>query len=153
AGPAGSISFVARTGGTPRALAAAQPFPIGVGVDSNSIYWVNQANDETPSGSVWKMNLDGSNQVQLAGGQVGPAILVLDQNNVYWSAGGNSNNTNDAGPLPGGIYMCPKTGCPGTGPISLAGPQQKPAGLAVFGQTIYWAAKDVAGATNLFKCT
>jgi hypothetical protein len=66
-------------GGAATTLATAQGLPLGIALDTSSVYWINSG-----SGNVMKMPLDGGTPVVLASGQDLPTELVVDATSVYW---------------------------------------------------------------------
>jgi hypothetical protein len=66
-----------------------------------------------------------------------PHAVIADDKNVYWSNGLASG---------GSVSWCPKTGCPASGPGTLAANQPNPLGLLVDGEYVYWANSVAGGA-------
>jgi hypothetical protein len=90
----GTINYAPKggtSGGT--ALAASQHLPIGVAVDTNSIYWVNAAvGVSATSGTIMTCKIAACTPTPLAGGQRTPVAIVVDDVAVYWSNFDTGNN-------------------------------------------------------------
>jgi hypothetical protein len=78
------VSRVSRKDGTVQVLATTQPYPTGIALDANNLYWANGGNGVT-LGSIMKMPLGGAVPVPLASGEPYPLDLAVDGTNVYWS--------------------------------------------------------------------
>jgi sugar lactone lactonase YvrE len=74
----GTVMKIALSGGTPTTLASGQS-PIGIAVDSASVYWANG------SGTVMKVPLGGGTPTTLARGQDWPECVIVDSTYVYWT--------------------------------------------------------------------
>jgi hypothetical protein len=89
-------------GGTGQALAASQHLPLGVAVDTNSIYWVNSLIGTSPtSGQVMTCKLAACVPTPIANAQRGPVGIAVDANAVYWT-------NYDLGNGQGGVYKVAK---------------------------------------------
>jgi len=80
--PLGSVA----DGGTVTTLAETQPFPYGVAVDSQTLYWTCNDNGGS-SGAIMSLPLGGSTSVPLAKGQTSPTAIAVDATSVYWMTG------------------------------------------------------------------
>jgi hypothetical protein len=81
-GSAGTVSRIARNGSGLRVLAASQDRPIGIAVDTDNVYWVNQT---TFQGRVMKQSLGGGDPVELANSELYPEDIAVDGTHVYWT--------------------------------------------------------------------
>jgi hypothetical protein len=76
----------------------------------------------------------------LASSESGPIMITTDATNVYWTATGPDTGPTNGNSLfeSGYVAMCPKTGCPSSGPIKLATGIHNPYGIAVDDTAIYF---------------
>ncbi len=77
-----------KAGGAAATIATGQPYPFGIAVDSQNVYWTN--NGTASGGTVMKVPLAGGTPTVIASGQNFPMGVALDATNVYW--------TDNAGP-------------------------------------------------------
>jgi hypothetical protein len=80
----GTISRVARTGGTVQILATAQDQPVALALDASNVYWAN-AGSTYGTGSVMRASLSGGTPVALATDEPAPWDIEVDGTHVYWS--------------------------------------------------------------------
>jgi hypothetical protein len=80
----GTISRVARTGGTVQIIATAQDRPVAITLDASNVYWAN-AGSTYGAGSVMKTSLSGGTPVPLATDEPAPWDVQVDGTHVYWS--------------------------------------------------------------------
>jgi hypothetical protein len=80
----GTISRVARTGGTVQILATSQDKPVALALDASNVYWVNSGSTYG-TGSVMKTSLSGGTPVPLATDEPAPWDVQVDGTHVYWS--------------------------------------------------------------------
>lgn len=80
----GTISRVARTGGTVQVLATSQDKPVALALDASNVYWVNSGSTYG-TGSVMKTGLSGGTPVALATDEPAPWDVQVDSTHVYWS--------------------------------------------------------------------
>jgi hypothetical protein len=76
----GTVSMVAKSGGSAVPLAAGQNAPIGIAVDGTTVYWANNGD-----GTLMKMTIAGGSPVTIATGQSGPFSVGVDSSYVYWT--------------------------------------------------------------------
>jgi hypothetical protein len=111
-------------------LASAQPLPLGLAVDSTSVYWTDahpSAKGPGPlDGTVMKVALCGGAPTTLATGDFRGRGVAADATSVYWT---NSGGTVMKVPLNGG-----KT----TTLASTFGDANQPAAIAVDATSVYW---------------
>jgi hypothetical protein len=90
----GTINMAPKGGvGGGSVLAASQHLPLGVAVDTNSIYWVNAAiGTSQTSGTIMTCKIAACTPTQLASGQRTPVFIVVDDVAVYWSNFDAGNN-------------------------------------------------------------
>ena len=113
-------------------------YPYGLAVDGINVYF---ANDSDPDGLIQVMPNTGPGSGQpptFAGSLHRPISIALDATNVYWIDVGT--DPGDGGPpfTDGTIMMCPKAGCPASGPTVLAQAQGQPQQIVVDDKAIYW---------------
>jgi hypothetical protein len=111
--------------------------PYGVTIDATNVYWTVQG-----AGLVQYAPRSGvvGSPTSLSSSENGPIMITTDATNVYWTATGPNtgpSNGNDLF-LSGYVAMCPKTGCPATGPVMLATGLHNPYGIAVDDTAIYF---------------
>jgi hypothetical protein len=80
----GTISKVAKTGGTVTILAMGQSNPEGVATDGTNVYWTNGGD-----GTVAKVSVNGGTPTTMASGQTSPLGIMVDDTSVYWSNAGD----------------------------------------------------------------
>lgn len=107
--------------------------PNGIAVTDDTVYW---ADSQDSAGRIISVpNADppdgGVIMTDFAVGQDYPYSVVVDDTNVYWVNSARSTAAQ------GELRMCPRTGCPGTGPITLASQLAYPIDLALDAQAIY----------------
>jgi hypothetical protein len=144
-----TVGRVAKTAaGTPDASADAGAYATiftanqivvtGIAVDATNVYWTQ---DGDP-GTVNYAAKDGTGSIHtLAQGEHDPFEITVDANNVYWTAHGPDTSVSGATYaqwLSGYVAMCPKTGCPASGPIQLATGLHNPRGIATDATAIYF---------------
>jgi hypothetical protein len=120
-------------GGAPTLLAVSGD-PNYATVSPSSIYWTVSTDPGTVQTAPLNAGLDGSVPTILAAGQRHPKAVVLDPacGTLYWASSGPLN-------LGGGVYRCPITGCPDSGPAAFAANQDGPVWVAVDTSYVYWA--------------
>jgi hypothetical protein len=79
-GTRNTISRVARAGGTPTPLAAAEN-PGGVAADESSVFFA----DDTPNGRIVKVSKQDGTVRAIAENQRAPYAIAIDSANVYWN--------------------------------------------------------------------
>jgi hypothetical protein len=85
-------------------LASGQADPIGIAIDTTSVYWTNSAGS-APNGAVMKVALNGGTPTTLASGQSDPKGITVNATSIYWtntSGEGDGNGTVMNMPLDGG---------------------------------------------------
>jgi hypothetical protein len=105
------------------------------------IYWTE--NNET-GGAIKSIPKTGASVANvLASNESFPAFVAVDDANVYWTAQGvDSTPTGKyATFLAGYVAMCPKAGCPNSGPIHVADGLHSPNGIAVDDTAIYFTVR------------
>jgi hypothetical protein len=106
-------------------LASGQSNPIGVAVDTTSVYWIDIG------GNVMKVALIGGTAMTLASDDVGPWAIALDATSVYW--------TNIGGGGPTGTVM--KVSLGGGTATTLASGQSYPFGIVTDATSVYWTGR------------
>ncbi len=109
--------------------------PLGIAVDSQSVYWVNGGDYGQANGTVTSVPLGGGAVVTLASGQDFPAYVAVDEAHAYW--------TN----LRGGTVM--QAGLHGESPVTLASSQIYPVGVAVDATSVYFTTAGEPGGATL----
>jgi hypothetical protein len=72
--------------GAPVDVAPGQPFPFGLAVDDDFVYWTVRGDGSMAAGKVWRQALTAGATPQLiAENQANPSFLVIDAMNVYWT--------------------------------------------------------------------
>ena len=114
-------------GGAPVVLASGLANPGAIAVSSGVLYFTELAGGATGMGTVKQIPVAGGAVTTLATGQNSPTNLVTDGVSLYWTNTGSFQ-----------IMKMPIAG--GVTPVIYAGGQDVPSGLALFGNTVYWAA-------------
>jgi hypothetical protein len=118
-GSSGSVMKLAKTGGTPIAIASGQNSPTDIALDGAYIYWTNHGD-----GTVMKAPLAGGPVTTIATGQSGAFGIAVDSTNIYWT-----NVTS------GAVMTVPLAG--GT-PTAIASGQNSPTGITLDQTNVYW---------------
>jgi hypothetical protein len=114
----------------------------GVIADAVNVYWAVDANPGLIQFAPKTGLTGGATPSVLAGSQLQPYDIALDDANVYWTSFGVNSDTNgDFDFLDSTISMCPKAGCPASGPIVLATKQHHAHHIAVDKDAVYWTNK------------
>jgi hypothetical protein len=116
--------------------------PYSLAIDDKSVYWT-VFDDPGLIQSAPKTGVpDGGQPVTVAAQEHNPAQIATDDTNVYWVASGKNTAADPVNDYPifvdGYVAMCPKTGCPGTGPIILTGSIHFVGFIAVDANAIYF---------------
>ena len=116
-----------------------QAAPVGLGLllsaDQN-LYWA-----EYNTGAVKFMPKGGAAVASvISTGETFPLSVAVDDTNVYWTAQGPDSSTDKNYRLfvAGYVAMCPKTGCPTSGPVKLATGLHNPDGIVVDDTAVYF---------------
>jgi hypothetical protein len=112
-------------------------YPYGLAVDGTNVYFAN----DDPNGLIQVMPVTGAGSAQppaFAGSLQRPLSIALDATNVYWIDVGTDPGDGGTPFTDGTIMMCPKAGCPTSGPILLAKAQEQPQQIVVDDKAIYW---------------
>jgi hypothetical protein len=121
-----AVMRVAKSGGTPEAIAVNEMRPGKLAVDDTHVYWI--ANSGAANASVKRVvKAGGESPVILAIEQNQAASIALDAKFVYWA---NAYSV-------GTIARCPLAGCVGA-PETLATDQSDPNELLTDGRSLYW---------------
>jgi len=113
-------------GGAQVVLASGLDNPGAITASSGSVYFTELAGGASGMGTVKQVSVAGGAVTTLATGQNNPTNLVTDGVSLYWT------NTNS-----GQIMKMPIAG--GVTPVTYVGGQGITSGLALFGNTVYWA--------------
>ena len=127
-------------GSTFKELYAASPmYAYGIAVDATNVYW---AVYDGPGQVFTLPKGGGAAPTAIATGLSWPLSVALDATNIYWVNVGPNAGT-DQSPIfvEGTVMMCPKSGCPTGGPITLATKQAWVQEIAVDDVAIYWTAR------------
>jgi len=95
-------------------------------VDSTTLFMADFSNHNVTSCS--KTQCDGGMPLT-RNLQLGPHAVRLDEKNVYWSVFDGAD---------GAIRMCPKTGCPDGGAITVVADAKQVRGLVISGDRLLW---------------
>lgn len=87
-GPPIGVSCEEPRTGNPRELAGGQDAPRRLVVDDKYIYWVNQADEPSATGTITRIAKAGGEPEVLASHQAVPEGIALDDDAVYWIARG-----------------------------------------------------------------
>jgi hypothetical protein len=142
AGPAtpnsGAIMKMPKSGGTPVALASGLASPLGIAVNSTSVFWTDFTN-----GLIMSVPIAGGAPVTVASNQSRPFAIAADNTSVYW-------NNDDTSPQFTGNGSVMKAPVGGGAPVTLASAQRISRGaIAIDGQSVYWVASvDNAGSSG-----
>ncbi|HEY2510765.1 MAG TPA: hypothetical protein VGI39_07915 [Polyangiaceae bacterium] len=116
-----------------------QAAPIGLGLllaaDQN-LYWA-----EYNTGAIKFMPKTGAAVASVvSAGETFPLAVAVDDTNVYWTASGPDSSTDKNYRLfvAGYVAMCPKSGCPASGPVKLATGLHNPDGIVVDDTAVYF---------------
>jgi hypothetical protein len=122
----------------PITLASGYPFPHGIAVNAQYVYWTNYGDDTMSEvGSVMRVNLDGSGITILAANQDKPTGIIVTADTLYWS-----NYGTKAGG--GGVMKMPLA--VGSSPSPMATGLTAPDDLAFDSTSIYFATNTNQGA-------
>lgn len=79
----GSIRRIDIDGANPITIAASQPQPRGVAVDSTFVFWVDRGN-----GTVHRARWDGTSPAELVTSARSPFAIAVDADGIYWAESG-----------------------------------------------------------------
>jgi hypothetical protein len=139
---------------TSHVVYGSQPFPEAVATDGTNLYWANWGTFNAQGsynndGAILKAPVGGGTApVTLASMQSAPGALALDGTNVYWTNIGQLTSGGLPMPGTGSVMQAPLAG--GT-PVTLATMQYVPLGIAVSGQTVYWAEFTLSAPGNIMS--
>ncbi len=128
----GHVVRVPKSGG-PAVILGTSSSPAGIAVTDDTVYW---ADSQDMTGRILSVpNADppdaGAAPTDLAWQQDVAFSVAVDDVNVYWVASATSTTA------AGAVRMCPRSGCPGNGPITLAAQLAYPVDLALDESAIY----------------
>jgi hypothetical protein len=83
---AGTVSKLAKTGGTPTTLASGQGSPQSMGITATNVYWANYTSGEIMTVPI----AGGTAPTPLASNQASPTSLALSPSAVWWIVNGNT---------------------------------------------------------------
>jgi len=132
-----ALKQVPLAGGTPITLAAMQPNPDGVTLDTQRVYWGTNGDDLQGGGGVLAVPLDGGAPITLASDFGGPSTVAVGGGNIYLS------DSMDV--YPGGVNSAPLDSDGGETPMSIVSPPSASAVIASFaidGNTVYYSSND-----------
>src|SRR5262249_34657623 len=109
----------------PVILAAGQPEPTSIAVNSSSVYWTNQGTAIANDGTVMRVPIPGGSPIVLVTGQSDPAGIAVDEARLYW--------TNYRAGTVMTLRLSDQT------PTTLASAQDHPGVMAVDATNVYWA--------------
>jgi hypothetical protein len=139
----GRVARVPVAGGLAVSLAQSTS-PALVAVSSDRVFWTTNLWD---NGTVYSVpNEDppdgGQAPTVLASAQDNPFGIVADEQNVYWVASGGWSTAT------GALRTCPVTGCPPSGPISLAEDLPYPIDVAQDNDAVYVSVYGIDSASD-----
>ena len=88
----GAVMKVPIDGGVVTTVASGLNMPLGIAVDTDSLYWTTAGTAVLcqTDGAVMKAPLDGGPPVTLVSGEYAPVAVAVDDVSVYWISGGDS---------------------------------------------------------------
>jgi hypothetical protein len=114
--------------------------PSGIAIDGSNLYFVQQSDPDGLVAFIPKAGIGSGVPTNIATGLHSPSRLAVDATNVYWISLGPNAGTFDNPSYPNGTLMtCPKTGCPTSGPVTLAQNQAYPWDIVIDDVAVYWS--------------